>query len=159
MKLAEGESPSCLQPLPHPPAPQQCWDNCFYSKTPHPWETVASVLKNKKKPHVICGGPRLVQISSAIQFPVQFLKEHNCEGNEPQHQGSFSTLQTQHLTHCYFIVLQFFSLSPFWSPSKRDLASSSTASSADLSLSSWGHTFSPWCPGCIVPPSPLYQHS
>lgn len=36
---------------------------------------------------------------------------------------------------------------------------SSTASSADLNLSSWGHTFSPSCPGCIVSPSPLHQHS
>lgn len=61
-----------LQPLPHPPAPQQCWDNCFCSKTPHPWEKMASVLKNKT--HVICGGPWLVQISSAIQFTVQLSK-------------------------------------------------------------------------------------
>lgn len=70
---------------------------------------------------------------------------------------ALSTFQNQHFTHCCCIVLLFFLLSPFCSPHKGDLLSSSAASSADLPLRS--HTllapdFSP-----AVTPSSLYWNS
>lgn len=158
MKSAEEESSSCPSHS-NIHLPLRCWDNCFCSKTPDPWEKMASVLKTKN-PHNMWRAPASVDQLSRIVYSAALHKSTTVRAMNRSTGGrSTLTLQTQHLTHYSFIVLQFFSPSPFLSPSKRDLASSSTDSSADLSLSSWGHTFSPWYPGCVVPAFPLHQHN